>query len=69
MMIRIFKNNELSLKVIFVQNSRSNNIKMFVMQRKREISISWAAKFLSNLKRPFSSGGFELLFKTIMKEM
>ena len=33
------QSNELSLKVNFVQNSASNNIKIFVIQRKREISI------------------------------
>ena len=57
------QSNELSLRVTFVQNSGSNNIKIFVMQQKREISIFWAAKFLSNIKRPFSGCGCEFLFK------
>ena len=39
------------------------------MQQKREISIIWAAKFLSNIKRPFSNYGCEFLFKTIIKEV
>ena len=39
------------------------------MQQKceHEISIFWAAKFLSYIKQPFS--GCEFLFKTTMKEM
>ena len=53
----------------FVQNSRSNNIKIFVMQQKRKISIFWAAKFLSNIKQPFSGCGCEFLFKTVIKEV
>ena len=39
------------------------------MQQKREISIFWAAKFLSNIERPFSGCGCEFLFKTIIKEV
>ena len=39
------------------------------MQQKREISIFWAAKVLSNIKRPFSGCGCEFLFKTIIKEV
>ena len=39
------------------------------MQQKREISILWAAKFLSNIERPFSGCGREFLFKTIIKEV
>ena len=57
------QSNELALKVIFVQNSGSNNIKIFVMQRKREISIFWVAKFLFSIKRPLSGCGCEFLFK------
>ena len=38
------------------------------MQQKRENSIFWAAKFLSNIKRPFSGCRYEFLFKTIIKE-
>ena len=63
------QSNELTLKVIFLQNSWSNNIKVFVMQLTREISTFWAAKFLSNNKQPFSGCRCELLFKTIMKEV
>ena len=32
------------------------------MQQKHEISIFWAAKFLSNIKRPFSGYRCEFLF-------
>ena len=39
------------------------------MQQKCENSIFWAAKFLSNIKRPFSGCGCEFLFKTIIKEV
>ena len=39
------------------------------MQQKREISIFWAAKFLSNIKRPFSGCGCGFLFITIIKEV
>ena len=39
------------------------------MQQKREISMFWAVKFLSNIKRPFSGCGCEFLFKTIIKEV
>ena len=35
------------------------------MRQKREISIFWAAKFLSNIKRPFSGCGCETIIKEV----